>query len=254
MRGPLLFLPWISRGGGPPEGWWRGLCAGLHQPLHHAASRRGPPPLQMQGRNGFTPSRRSAEHGFTLVELLVSLFIFALLSAAGVALLSFSVRAQETAEVQLGRIADLRRTGALLSGDLAQAAARPWRDENGDGRPAFTGASGEEDGRLLAFVRRGADNLEERPRPSLQRVEYRLVGDRLERRSWTLVDGAPPKADSAMLDGVRRIRLRYRDRSGDWRDSWNPTALTDLPRAVELVVDTDEGGATRMLFLAGAVA
>ncbi|HEY5724110.1 MAG TPA: type II secretion system minor pseudopilin GspJ [Allosphingosinicella sp.] len=207
-----------------------------------------------QDDEGFTSSRRSAEHGFTLVELLVSLFIFALLSAAGVALLSFSVRAQETAEFQLGRIGDLRRTGALLSGDLAQAAARPWRDENGDNRPAFTGASGEEGGRLLAFVRRGAETLGETPRPSLQRVEYRLEGDRLERRSWTMVDGAPPKADSAMLEGVRRVRLRYRDRSGEWRDRWDPTALTDLPRAVEIVVDSDEAGATRMLFLAGAVA
>ena len=31
---------------------------------------------------GFTPLRRSAEHGFTLVELLVVLFIIALMSAA----------------------------------------------------------------------------------------------------------------------------------------------------------------------------
>jgi general secretion pathway protein J len=211
-------------------------------------------PLPVPGRNGFTPSWRSAEHGFTLVELLVSLFIFALLSAAGVALLSFSVRSQEAAEVQLGRIADLRRTGALLSGDLAQAAARPWRDESGSSRPAFSGASGEREGPVLAFVRRGAENLEESPRPSLQRVEYRLEGDRLERRSWSQVDGAPPRADSAMLDGVRRIRLRYRDRKGEWRERWDPTALTDLPIAVEMVVDTEEAGATRMLFLAGTVA
>jgi general secretion pathway protein J len=69
-----------------------------------------------------------------------------------------------------------------------------------------------------------------------------------------MVDGAPPRADSAMLDGVRRIRLRYRDRKGEWRDRWDPTALTDLPSAVEMVVDTQEAGATRMLFLAGAVA
>ena len=198
--------------------------------------------------------RQDDEHGFTLVELLVSLFIFALLSAAGVALLSFSVRAQETAEIELGRIADLRRTGALLAGDLAQAAARPWRDENGESRPAFFGSTGEREGPILAFVRRGAENLEDAPRPSVQRIEYRLAGDRLERRSWTMIDGAPSRPESAMLDGVRRIRLRYRDRSGEWRDRWDPTALTDLPRAVEMVVDGDEAGATRMVFLTGAVA
>ena len=196
----------------------------------------------------------SDERGFTLVELLVSLFIFALLSAAGVALLSFSVRAQEVAEIELGKIADLRRAGALLSGDLAQAAARPWRDENGESRPAFSGAGGDREGPILAFVRRGAENLEAVPRPSAQRVEYRLAAGRLERRSWTMIDGAPPRAESAMLTGVRRIRLRYRDRSGEWRDRWDPTALTDLPKAVEMVVDTGEAGATRLLFLTGAVA
>jgi general secretion pathway protein H len=41
----------------------------------------------MQGRNGFMPSWRSAEHGFTLVELLVVLFIIALMSAAVLATL-----------------------------------------------------------------------------------------------------------------------------------------------------------------------
>jgi general secretion pathway protein H len=41
----------------------------------------------MQGSNGFTPSWRSAEHGFTLVELLVVLFIIALMSAAVLAAL-----------------------------------------------------------------------------------------------------------------------------------------------------------------------
>lgn len=44
--------------------------------------------------HGFTPVRRFAEHGFTLVEVMISLLIFGLLAAAGVALLSFSVRAQ----------------------------------------------------------------------------------------------------------------------------------------------------------------
>ena len=237
-----MIVPQLAGGGGPRReaAWWRGWPRSAQRPLDHAS--HGPHPLREQERNGFT-----------LVELLVSLFIFALLSAAGVALLSFSVRAQEYAEIELGEIADLRRTGALLSADLAQAAARPWRDENGESRPAFSGANGEREGAILAFVRRGAENLEAAPRPSVQRVEYRLAGDRLERRSWTMIDGAPPRVESAMLTGVRRIRLRYRDRSGEWRERWDPTALADLPRAVEMVVDTGEAGATRMIFLTGAV-
>jgi general secretion pathway protein J len=196
-------------------------------------------------------SRRSDELGFTLVELLVSLLIFGMLAAAGVALLSFSVRAQEVAEGRLDDLAALRRAGALLAGDLAQAAPRAFRDEAGAVRPAFDGGTGEGGGAALAFVRRGWENVDDSPRPSLQKVEYRLVGGRLERRSYPLVDGAAPQADAAILDGVRRLRLRYRDKQGAWRDRWDPTRITELPRAVELVMDVDGAGTTRQLFLAG---
>ena len=48
---------------------------------------------------------RGREAGFTLVELLVALVIFAMLSAAGVLLLSSSVRAQGAATEALGEVA-----------------------------------------------------------------------------------------------------------------------------------------------------
>jgi general secretion pathway protein J len=186
-----------------------------------------------------------------LVELLVSLFIFALLSAAGVALLRFSVQAQDVAEQRLGDLAALRRAGALIAGDLAQAAPRLSRDEAGTQRPAFAGGTGEEDGAALAFVRRGWENVDGAPRSSLQKIEYRLAGGTLVRRAFPLVDGAPPQADAALLDGVRRLRLRYRDREGAWRTRWNPTRASDLPRAVELVIDVEGEGMTRQVFLTG---
>jgi general secretion pathway protein J len=203
-------------------------------------------------RNGFTSSRGSAEHGFTLVELLVSLLIFAMLAAAGVSLLTFSVRAQEAAEARLGDLAALRRAGSLLSADLAQAAPRPSRDGTGAERPAFEGSSGEGDGLLLAFVRRGWENYDQAPRPSLQKVEYRLAEGRLIRRFYPRVDGSAAEAEVVLLDGIGRIRLRYRTRRGEWRDRWDPVRGAELPRAVELVADVAGAGVTRQLFLTGA--
>jgi general secretion pathway protein J len=202
---------------------------------------RGAVPLPVPGRNGFT-----------LVELLVSLLIFAMLSAAGVTLLRFSVGAQDVAEARLGRLAQLRRSGALLAGDLAQAAPRLSRDEAGAQRPAFAGASGEGEGAVLAFVRLGVENAGDQPRSSLRKIEYRLVDSSLQRRSWAFVDGAAPSTQSSLIDGVRRIRLRYRDEKGEWRDRWDPTRAVELPRAVELVMDVEGEGMIRQLFLTGA--
>jgi general secretion pathway protein J len=193
------------------------------------------------------------ESGFTLAELLVSLFIFGLLSAAGVGLLSFSVRAQEAADARLGELADFRRAAALLTGDLAQAAPRMARDRTGTARPAFDGLGGDQGGMTLAFVRRGWENLDDAPRASLQRVEYSLADGRLERRVYPRLDGAAALPPTTVVDGVSRIRFRYRDREGAWRERWDPTKATDLPRAVELVMDSEGSGTTRQLFQVGTM-
>lgn len=190
--------------------------------------------------------------GFTLVELLVSLLIFAMLAAAGVALLSFSVKAQALANGQLTKLSDMRRVGALLTGDLAQAAPRIYRDANGSVRPAFEGGAGQQVGPILSLVRRGWDNFDGSARPSLQRVEYRLDGSRLERQAWRHVDGGDALAPVTLIDNVQALRLRYRDGEGLWRDRWDPTQIVDLPVAIELIVDAGGAGRVRQLFLVGA--
>ena len=192
------------------------------------------------------------QEGFTLVELMVSLMIFGILSAAGVALLSFSVRAQEAAEARLDELSQLRRLNSLLAGDLGQAAPRVHRDESGGVRPAFTGASGEAQGTALAFVRRGWENVEGRQRPSLQKVEYRFEEGRLVRIGYPLVDGAAPMPGITMLTGVAALRLRFRDSEGSWRDRWDPSEPAQIPVAVELVAQIEGSGRVRQLFLTGS--
>jgi general secretion pathway protein J len=189
---------------------------------------------------------RIKEAGFTLVELMVSLMIFGMLSAAGVALLTFSVRAQEAAESRLGLLSQWRRASTLMSADLGQAAARLHRDQSGAPLPAMTGGP-----QIIGFVRRGWENVDGKPRPSLQRVEYRVASGRLERLSWQMVDGSQPRAAVTMLEGVRGIAFRYRMPTGDWRDRWDPEEADDLPLAVELVIDAEGHGVTRQLFFTG---
>lgn len=189
--------------------------------------------------------------GFTLVELLVALTIFALLSATGVTLLSFSVRAQEAADERLTRLAEIRRVGALLTSDLAQAAPRVSRDEAGAASAAMIGGSGQGDAVLLSLVRRGWENLDGADRSSLQKVQYRWVAGRLERSAHRYVDGSPAMPAVAVVTGVRALRLRYRGPRGEWRDRWDPTQPMLLPSAVEMIIDTEESGSIRQLFLVG---
>lgn len=194
--------------------------------------------------------RRDTEQGFTLVEMLIALVIFGMITAAGVTLLTLTVRTQETSDRVLDTLSAIRRTGALLNADLAQAAPRIHR--NGDGEPvaAFLGGNGNE-ALLMAFVRRGWED-ENAFRSSLQRVEYRINAGRLERLRYDAVDGEGHAVAMPLLEGVRRVQLRYRDRDGSWRDRWDPTDAARLPTAVELVSDSEGQGTVRQLFLVGS--
>jgi len=188
--------------------------------------------------------------GFTLVEMLIALSIFGMITAAGVALLTLTVRTQETSARLLDSVGAVRRTGALLTADLSQAAPRIRRDGEGRKRPAFEGGDG--GGTLLiALARRGWED-EEAAHGSLQRVEYRLREGRLERWSFAAVDGEAAPVAAPLIGGVTRVRLRYRDRDGNWRARWDPTDAASLPVAVELVTDSAGQGVLRQLFLVGS--
>jgi general secretion pathway protein J len=187
-------------------------------------------------------------NGFTLVEMLIALAIFGMLTAGGVVLLGVTVRTQEVSERLLDELGTIRRTGALLNADLGQAAPRLRRDRDGRPVPAFQGADGGE-AMLMSFVRRGGDEESDLPHSALQRVAYRLAGGRLERLAFSHVDGEARAIVMPLLEGVRRARLRYRDPDGSWRARWDPTDPTRMPRAVELITESEAHGEIRQLFL-----
>ncbi|MGQ0559146.1 MAG: type II secretion system minor pseudopilin GspJ [Sphingosinicella sp.] len=192
--------------------------------------------------------RSSKSAGFTLVEMLIALVIFGLLTAAGVTLLNISARTQQTSERLFAELNDLRQLGALLGADLALAAPRLYRDREGRPQRAFAGTGGGAP-MLMAFVRTGWDSGEG---PRLQRVGYRLRERALERLSYSQVDGAEPIAAAPLLDRVRVVRLRFRDDEGEWRTRWDASDPTRLPVAVELVTLSDPFGTVRQVFTVGS--
>ena len=219
--------------------------------LQPSPTEHGFAPVRYSAEHGFTPVRCSAEHGFTLVELMVSLLIFGMLAAAGVGLLGFSVRAQEAARDRLDEVAAIQRVSAVMTSDLAQATPRLVRDAGGVRQVAFTGEGGAADVVAVGLVRRGWSNGGSAARASLQRLEYRLVEDRLERRIWPMLDGAAPAKPATILRGVKAMTVRYR-RKGQWRDRWDVERAETLPDAVEVVLHLEGVGPIRQLFLVGS--
>lgn len=193
--------------------------------------------------------KREREAGFTLLEVMVSLLIFGMLAAAGVAILSFSVRAQGATAAKLDDLSALNRTIALLSGDLAQATPRATRDAAGTTIPAFVGGAGGVP--LVRFVRGGWSNIDAAARPSTQKVEYGLVDGVFQRIAYPMLDGAAPMAPVALLTRVRAVTARYRYK-GAWTDRWDGSGGAALPDAVELTIARADGTSVRAVALVGS--
>lgn len=187
----------------------------------------------------------AAERGFTLVEVMVALMIFGMIAAAGVAILSFSIRAQAASAARLDDASAFARTVAVLSADLGQAMPRASRDEGGTLRPAFVGEGGG-----IALVRGGWTNIDAGARASEQKVAWRLDGTTLQRIAYPQLDGAAPLSLTPMLTRVATLHLRFRY-GGAWSDQWDGAAGIPLPQAMELRLARVDGTRYRAMFLVG---
>lgn len=194
---------------------------------------------------------RASEAGFTLVELLVALAIFALISVAGVTLLRSGSDTQIAVKNRLEEYSRINRLSNAMEGDLAQAIARPLRDPSGQPVPAFTENDAGTAGALFGFVRAGWSNYDEAPRAGLQRVAYVWEDGDLKRLSWPMLDGTAPADAATLIENVGAAQVQFKDDKGDWRSDWTATDAMALPRAVELRLTIKDKPEQRMLFLVG---
>ena len=189
--------------------------------------------------------------GFSLIELLVAVAVFAAMAVLAYGGLSALVRTR----MQLAQAQDdfraLMRTVGSLDRDLREAVSRSVRDNNGRALPAFLGSTDN-----MEFTRLGFANPQAEPRSNLERVQYQLDGGVLERGNFAVLDRAPGSKPqiTKLRDNTTSLRLRYLDDQQRWLERWpsanNTNPLQDLPRAVEVRIETkDYGEITRLIDL-----
>jgi len=190
--------------------------------------------------------------GFTLVEMLIALAIFAMIAGGALMLLRFTVDAEIASRDKTQQIAAMRRFLSVWNADLAQAVPRPARDGAGAMHAALEAPTGAPDGVILRLTRGGWSNFDGAPRPSLQRVEYRWQGGKLARAGYPFLDGARPDAAASLADAPAAPVLRFRTSDGNWRDRWEPQREAELPVAIELALPRAGGAPLRIVSLVGA--
>ena len=182
------------------------------------------------------------ERGFTLVEMLVALLIFALLAGAGAGLLRTSVDLQGAVARKLERTSATARLHSLFVGDVAQAIARPLVGVGDARKASFEGTSNS-----MSFVRGGWSNYDARPRSSLQRVTWSVAAGGLTRAASAELEGMV-RAEAAVLDeGVTAAALRYRRADGSWSSAFVSSQRELLPAAVEVRLSDRSGRITTFI-------
>lgn len=177
--------------------------------------------------------------GFTLLEVLVAIAIFAIFSAMAYGGLLRVLDNRDRIEFERETWRELALGFQRMKDDFAQAVDRPVRDNDGSPLPAFRGQP--TDVRALAEpsveLTRAGLAATETGGSDLQRVAYRLNEKRLVRLHWPVLDRAPVTKPLAvpLFNDVEEFEVRFYHNAA-WLDRWPPQgqSATTLPRAVEI--------------------
>jgi general secretion pathway protein J len=199
--------------------------------------------------------------GFTLLELLVSTFILAVVGALCYGTLSYVSKAREGTAAAFERTRALQLAVSALVTDFEQLEPRPVRDVLGDPQAAVLADRRSQ--QLVALTRGGWSNTAGLPRATLQRVAYSLEGDVLVRSYSTVLDATQQTAPvrRELLRDVVAVQLRFMDASRTWQEQWPPLVasgatnappLRARPVAVEITLELrDLGRVVRLVEVPG---
>ena len=200
------------------------------------------------------PIPHSRPKGFSLLELVVAVAVFAVVAAAAYGSLAAIARTRGALAAQQDRFAQVQRALALLADDLRQGVGRSVRGSDGRELPALAGSA-----QALEFTRLGFANPLAEARSNLQRVAFALDAGTLREGRYAVLDRAPNSVPAwrDLLPRAGQLRLRYLGCDHVWREAWPPGEIlpcqpgidvnAQLPRAVELRIAPPELGDIRRI-------
>ncbi len=165
--------------------------------------------------------------GFTLIEMIIVLAVFAILSLVSGQIMSKVVNNFKVLNERGERLAAIHRAMGVMQRDILQITDRPVLGPLKDPlAPVSLAATGE-----LSFTRAGWQNPLQRQRWDLQRVAYSTDDDTLYRGYWLHLDQVPDSEaiSQVLLEGVSSVEFIAIDGAGNERTFWPPSLGSGAP-------------------------
>ncbi len=187
--------------------------------------------------------RSFRNRGFTLLEMVVAVAIFAIMAAIAYTGLNHTIRVGNQVGESNQRLSELQFALSYFSSDWLQVSPRKVRNQYGDEENNIIIADNS-----VSFTRSGWANLLQRKRSNLQRVQYLLVDNKLVRRHWLSLDqgiGEEP-LESVLLHNVNAFEVQLVDASEKAIDAWPEDLVRDerQPIALKFGVEISQLGKT----------
>lgn len=192
----------------------------------------------------------NTQAGFTLIEVVISLAVFAIVGTMAFSGLNVTLKQQVRLTERAEQIKDLQLTLKYLERDINQIARRSIRDQFGDQQFAFTA----DRDFFVSFTFSGWRNPAGLSRSNLQRVSYEIRDQELIRHTWNRLDGmiVENARSTPLLKDITEIEWSFLNEQNNWINQWPPIndqgSDVTLPRAVSVSLNIASWGEITRLF------
>ena len=193
------------------------------------------------------------KRGFTLLELLVAMFIAAVMFAMGFGAIHQALTGHDAIKDQQAKLLEMQTAMRVLEQDFVQLAPRPIRAPVGySWLPALLATTTTQP--IVQLTRAGWTNPNGLQRPGMQRVAYFFDNGTLRREYWTVLD--PTQTNTTikrdLMTHLKSVSFRFMDQSRQWQPQWPPITvagafaqemtLRERPIAVEITLEMEDWG------------